>query len=229
MPPAFTPPPSPYSRLPALPLRHRRPHHQPGLRRRPQRPHLRSRRPFSCRHYFRDVWAAFTCTDFAERHVQLVVIGCGTPRLACSLAEDLGAFGHPALSIYTDPERSAYSALGLVYANQLRTVSAGNGEDSAAELNQVLVHLSVGRCEAERKTVCAREGDGEQAACARRPAAQRPRAGGAGHESCRPHLHHRHAHSRLVIDAPTTYTADGNRQSTRPPSARSTTRRWPGE
>ena len=71
-----------------------------------------------CQDYFRDVWAAFTRTDYAERHVQLVVIGCGTPKLARSLAEDLGAYGHPAFAIYTDPERAAYSALGLVYANQ---------------------------------------------------------------------------------------------------------------
>ena len=71
-----------------------------------------------CQDYFAAAWAAFTRTDFASRHVRLIIIGCGTPKLARSLAEDLGAFGHPAFAIYTDPERAAYTALGLVYKNQ---------------------------------------------------------------------------------------------------------------
>ena len=71
-----------------------------------------------CQDYFAAVWSAFSRTDFAHAGVQLIIIGCGTPKLARSLAEDLGAYGHPAFAIYTDPERVAYQALGLVYKNQ---------------------------------------------------------------------------------------------------------------
>ena len=76
--------------------------------------------PLSARwqEYFRAIWTAFLTTDYAAQNVRLIIIGCGTPKLARSLAEDLNAFAHPSFSIYTDPDRQAYTALGLIYKTQ---------------------------------------------------------------------------------------------------------------
>jgi hypothetical protein len=68
--------------------------------------------------YFRAAWAAYSTqytptSPISPPHFN--VIGCGSGRLAKSLAIDIGAFGHPTFHIYTDQERRAYQALGLVY------------------------------------------------------------------------------------------------------------------
>jgi len=80
-----------------------------------------------CQDYFRLVWHSFLQSDYVIKDVQLVIIGCGTPKLGRSLAEDLGAFKHPYFNIYTDPQREAYSALGLVYATQFTFSRCLNG------------------------------------------------------------------------------------------------------
>ena len=68
-----------------------------------------------CQDYFRAVWEAFLprYQTQPEPAPRLVVIGCGSGKLARSLAEGIGAAHHPAFSMYTDPQREAYRALGL--------------------------------------------------------------------------------------------------------------------
>ena len=79
----------------------------------------RSTRPLSsAQDYFKAAWRAFS-TQYASSNPtlspQFCVIGCGSPKLAQSLAIDVGAYAHPAFHIYTDQDRTAYQALGLVY------------------------------------------------------------------------------------------------------------------
>jgi len=71
-----------------------------------------------CQDYFRLVWSQFLKTDYVVKQIQFIIIGCGSPKLGKSLAEDLGAFNHPYFNIYTDPQREAYTALGLIYKMQ---------------------------------------------------------------------------------------------------------------
>ena len=71
--------------------------------------------------YFKEAWTAYT-THFSSSNPtappHFNVIGCGSPKLAQSLAIDIGAYAHPHFHIYTDQDRVAYQALGLVYKSQ---------------------------------------------------------------------------------------------------------------
>ena len=67
------------------------------------------------------MWDAYTAhftTSSLVASPQFNIIGCGSTRLAQSLAIDVGAYAHPHFHIYTDQDRSAYKALGLVHKNQ---------------------------------------------------------------------------------------------------------------
>jgi len=69
-----------------------------------------------CQDYFRAVWLAYSQSSARSLGAKLIIIGCGTPKLGRALAEDIGAFGSPDFSIYVDPQREAYKALGLIAA-----------------------------------------------------------------------------------------------------------------
>jgi len=73
------------------------------------------------------VWERFQLTDYAEKKVQLVIIGCGSIKLGVSLASDLNAYNQPFFRIYSDPTREAYTALGLIHKTQFYCLSCMKG------------------------------------------------------------------------------------------------------
>jgi hypothetical protein len=77
---------------------------------------------------WRKVWQEFTQSNAPDKHVELIIIGCGTIKLGTSLGKEFGSIAaegeapteyQKLFKLYVDQQREAYKALGMKEASHV--------------------------------------------------------------------------------------------------------------